>query len=112
MCAAMDAIITEKLLDAARQMAGSRTMDPLLKYAMDVALELTGAEYGYLVLLDVDGKLDFRVNQDKDGREFEQPEEQISHSVFGKAISNHKSLVIADAINDPDFQDEDRALFI
>ena len=53
----------EKLLDISRKMAENRYLDPLLEYAMCVALDLFEAEYGYLVLLREDGSLDFRIQQ-------------------------------------------------
>jgi len=72
---------------------------------MTVAIDLFGAEYGYLVLLGDNYHLEFRVRQDKDGNKLGEPEEQISHTIFEKVIKNSKSLVIADAILAPDFQD-------
>ena len=43
--------ILEKLLEISRKMAENRLLDPLLEYAICVALELFDAEYGYLVLI-------------------------------------------------------------
>ena len=94
----------EKLLDISRKMAENRLLDPLLEYAMNVALELFSAEYGYLVLLRNDDTLDFRIRQDKYGKVLDEPEEQISHTIFEEVIKNNKSLVIANASTDPNYQ--------
>jgi diguanylate cyclase (GGDEF)-like protein len=94
----------EKLLDISRKLSENRILDPLLEYAINVALELFGAEYGYLVLLNPDGSLNFRVRTDKDGKTLAEPEEQISHTIFEKVIQQRQPLVIADAILDPEFQ--------
>ena len=94
----------EKLLDISRKMAENRFLDPLLEYAMNVALELFSAEYGYLVLLRNGDTLDFRIRQDKSGKVLDEPEEQISHTIFEEVIKNNKSLVIANASTDPNYQ--------
>jgi hypothetical protein len=68
----------QNLLEIGRRLAENRFLDPLLEYAIKVALDLFGAEFGYLVLRQKDGTFDFRVRQDKDGNPLEVPEEQIS----------------------------------
>jgi len=100
----MNEDMLEKLLDISRKMAENRLLDPLLEYAMSVALELFNAEQGYLLLLGKNNSLDFRVRQDRSGKELAEPEEQISHSIFEQVIKNGKSLVIANAGTDPNFQ--------
>ncbi len=96
--------VLEQLLDTSRKMAENRLLDPLLEYAMTVALELFGAEYGYLVLLDKQSNLHFRVRQDKHGNMLEEPEEQISHTIFETVIQKQQPIITADAILDPEFQ--------
>lgn len=92
-----------KLLEISRNMAENRELDPLLTFAVRVSLELFNAEYGYLILFK-DGVLDFRVRQDKNGVELPQPDQQISHTILEKVIQKQESLIIADAILDPEFQ--------
>lgn len=93
-----------KLLDISRQMAETRTLDPLLDYAMGEVLQFVGAERGYLVLMNHDETLDFRVRRNSAGQEIEKPGEQISHTIFDKVIANRESIVIGDAIVDPALQ--------
>jgi diguanylate cyclase (GGDEF)-like protein len=100
----MNKDLLEKLLDISRKLAENRLLDPLLEYAMTVALELFNAEYGYLVLLQEDNSRKFHIRQDKYGNELAEPEEQISHTIFDEVIKNGKSLVIANACTDPAFQ--------
>lgn len=96
-----DRQLFENLLDVSRALAENRTLDPLLHYAMTVALDLFEGENGYLVLVQPDGSLDFRIRLDKDGRLIEQPESRISHTLLDKVIERRKSAVIADAMIDP-----------
>ena len=97
----MDLEFQRKLLDVSRQMAENRALDPLLTYAMDIALELFDAERGYLVLVNRDGTLNFHVRRDRSGHDIEQPEEQISTSIFYKVVSEREPIVTARAMDDP-----------
>jgi len=106
----MNQEMLEKLLDISRKMAENRLLDPLLEYAMNVALELFNAEFGYLVLSSEEDSLDFRICQDKRGNVLDEPEEQISHTIFEDVIKNGKSLVIANALTDPTYQSADSVI--
>ena len=95
----------EKLLDISRQMAETRALNPLLEFAMCEVLDFVGAENGYLILLDDDGELEFRVSHCRSGEEISQPDQQISRTIFNRVISNGESIVLADAVEDEEFQD-------
>ena len=56
----MDQQMLQTVLDLSRQMAETRTLSPLLDYAMGEAIRLVGAERGYLVLINADESLDFQ----------------------------------------------------
>jgi diguanylate cyclase (GGDEF)-like protein len=100
----------EKLLDISREMAENRLLDPLLEYAMTVALELCGAEKGYLVLVDDAGRLDLRVRKAISGETLSAPESQISQTILQQVISERQSRVIADASYDPSYRDADSVI--
>jgi len=95
----------EKLLDISRQMAETRALDPLLEFAMCEVLEFVGAENGYLILLNADGELEFRVKHSISGKEITEPDTQISRTIFNRVISNGEAIVLADAAEDEDYQD-------
>jgi len=99
----MDDKMLLQLLDISRSMAETRVLDPLLDSAMNHALELVGAERGYLVLLKEDRTLDFRVKIDHKGNILDRPEEQISYTILNKVITTKQPQVIADAVVDPSF---------
>jgi signal transduction histidine kinase len=94
-----------RILDIGRQLAENRSLDPLLDYAMNAALELFNAERGYLILVNDDGSLDFRVKRERDGRAIDQPEREISQTILQKVIQSQEDLVVASALDDSDFQD-------
>lgn len=92
-----------RILDVSRRMAEQRAFVPLLAYVVDTALQLAGAERGYLVLLQPDGSLDFRVTRDRTGNEIPHAEDQISTSVLKKVIDSSEALILRDAMSDANF---------
>ncbi len=96
-----------RLLDSVRQLAETRTLDPLLVKAMEAALALFGAEAGYLILLTPQNTLDFRVKRTVGKRDILQPQEQISQTILTRVILGQESLVIADAFQETAYQDMD-----
>jgi signal transduction histidine kinase len=99
----MDAIVFERVLDISRKMAETRQLDPLLDYAMCEAINLIGAQRGYLVLINDDGSLDFRVQRDKDGNLVEDGEDQISTSILNRVVESGEPILIEDAMSDRSF---------
>lgn len=97
----------EKLLEIGKRLSANRSLEPLLRYAMGVAIDLVGAEHGYLVWLRADGSPKFKVRLDQNGNDIESPEEQISHTILQEVINKQKPLVLQDAIVDPIFKDSD-----
>jgi len=95
----------EKLLDISREMAETRELDPLLNYAMSIAIELVDAEMGYLILTDEANNLEFRVRLRRDGGEVDQPIQQISQSILAKVVFNREDVILANAIEEDDYQD-------
>jgi diguanylate cyclase (GGDEF)-like protein len=100
----------EKIIDIGREMAENLNLEPLLHYAMEVAMDLLGAEFGYLVMVEEDGQLTFRVCRDQSGNRISEPDAQISHTIFDQVITTSEPQVIADAIVDPDYQNAESVL--
>ena len=99
----MDTMVLVRVLDVSRRMAELRAFDPLLVYVVDEAIKLVGAERGYLVLPRPDGTLDFRVARDRDGREVQHAQDQISTTVLNKVVQSCEPLVLHDAMSDSHF---------
>ncbi len=106
----MDELFLKNLLNISLQMAQTRSLGPLLEYAMQSALKLVGATYGYLILLNADGSLDFRVNMDKEGQPIDNPETQVSRTILDKVIKEKKPRVILDALGDHSFGTADSVI--
>ncbi len=100
----MDEHFLKEVLNISLQMAQTRTLEPLLAYAMGAALKLVGAEYGYLILRNPDGSLDFRVSLDKHGQVVEDPKSQVSQTILDKAIATKQPLVLLNALDNEAFR--------
>lgn len=92
-----------KLLDVVRQMSETRTLGSVLAYATEQALEVVGADQGYLILLGDDGALDFRVQFSRVGQIVPNPEQQVSQSIVLRVLDTGEPVVSADAQEDEEF---------
>ncbi len=99
MKATMNEALLERVLDLSRRMAETRALNPLLEYAMNEAMSLVGAERGYIVLVNKEGTLDFRVTRGQEADENAQ--DQISRSILSKVIHSAEPLIVRDASDDP-----------
>ncbi len=97
----MDASLLERILDMSYHMAEARALDPVLNYAMDQAIDLVGAERGFLVLTGPDGTLDIRVKRAQSIDLIANPQDQISSSILNKVIETSLPVVVENAIEDP-----------
>jgi len=94
----------EHMLSLSRRMVETHTLQPLLEYAMNESLQLVGAERGYIVLLNEDGTLDFRVRQGTDADELGNTEDQVSMSILQMVLQSGEPQVIKSAVDDPQWK--------
>lgn len=92
--------VLQYLLNLSRQMATTRSLQPLLEYAMDEAIRLVGAERGYLMLLDAAGTLDFRVTRAQGTETFAYTEDLISMTILQDVIISRQPVFIRNAMAD------------
>ncbi|MCA9917794.1 MAG: GAF domain-containing sensor histidine kinase [Anaerolineales bacterium] len=91
------------VLRVSRHMAESHALAPLLAYTIDNVLELVGAERGYIVLKNDDGSLEFKIKRDNEGNELTGATDEISYSILEKVVQTSESVVLSDAMHDPQF---------
>ncbi|HVO41276.1 MAG TPA: ATP-binding protein [Aggregatilineales bacterium] len=99
----MNRDLLERILAVSRHMAETRALNPMLEYAIDEAIYLAGAERGYLVLIDPDNSLVFRVQRGQEGEDLHDGDDQVSRSILTRVIQSGTPLVIHDALSDPNF---------
>jgi signal transduction histidine kinase len=89
-----------QLLDIGRQMAETRELEPLLVYAVDVAITLLKAEFGYLIMVNSDGSFQFRVHRDEHGRDIENPAVQVSKTLIYRVMEEGRAFISANVSNE------------
>ena len=99
----MDHDLIEYILNVSRHMAETKSLTPLLNYVIDEAINLVGAERGYVVLVQPDKTLDFRAKRGQDGQELDSAEDLISTSILNKVVDSSLPLVLRNAMHDPRF---------
>jgi signal transduction histidine kinase len=93
----------ERVLQVSQRMAAMRSLAPLLVCVVEEAIQLTGAQRGYVVLRRSNGSLDFRITRDQEGHEVENAQDQISTSVLNQVIQMGQPVILRDAMSDPNF---------
>lgn len=95
--------LLDYVLRVSGQMAESHSLAPLLAYTIDKVLTLVGAERGYIVLKNDDGSIDFRIKRDNQGNDLPGATDEISYSILEKVVQTGESVVLSDAMHDPQF---------
>ncbi len=93
----------KRVLDISVQMNETHRAEELLDYVMDQVIELSGAERGFLVLLDETGRMDFRVARGMDAAEIERAKAQVSYTVLGAVMQTRQAVLLQDAMTDERF---------
>ncbi len=104
--------LLEHILCVSRHMAETRALIPLLNYVMDEAIELVGADRGYVVLVRPDSTLDVRVKRGMGGVELEAAEDQVSTSILRRVVETSQPLVLRDAMKDPRFGESESVVIL
>ncbi len=93
----------KRVLDISLQMNETHDAELLLNYVMDQVIELSGAERGFLVLLDQAGQMDLRVARGMAVDELERAKSQISYTVLGMVSQSKTPILLQDAMTDERF---------
>ena len=100
----MNIELMNQIMQLSRELAQAEDVDQLLTMALDQTIEVVGAERSYLILVNADGELDFRIRStvsEIDGENI--GESAISRSIFDQVIKSGKPLVLTDALSDHNF---------
>ncbi len=98
--------VLERLLALYRKLATSEEPRDLLVMALDAAIELAGAERGFIVLDEPGGGLVVPVARNVDREELGKRQSRFSHSIALRAISTGEPVTTFDALEDPRFSEQ------
>jgi serine phosphatase RsbU (regulator of sigma subunit)/pSer/pThr/pTyr-binding forkhead associated (FHA) protein len=82
------------ILDLARTLQSSFSIDEVLSSVVDTALTITGAERGFLLLRPVDGvELETRVARNRRGQNLRETDLRVPRQVIRRALENRRELL-------------------
>jgi transcriptional regulator with GAF, ATPase, and Fis domain len=99
----MDSETLLRLLEINKRLAGETDLGRLLETIMDSVIELTGAQRGFVILVE-NGKVGFKTARNFGRTQVEQPELQVSQTVVRSVIQSGRPLLTDNAAQDPRFQ--------
>lgn len=108
----MEQNLLRHILDVSRYIAETRDLALLLNYVIDEAIQLVGAERGYVVLVQSCGALDLRVQRGPGGQALEEDEEQVSQSILRQVVESGEPLVLRDAMQDNRFGEAESVVIL
>ncbi len=100
------------LYAVSKSLGTSLNLDEVLNQVMDAVIQLTGAERGFLTLVDRDtGALEIRAARNFERESIPQKDVEISTTVVQSVIESGKGIVTTDARNDPRFANQESVIF-
>jgi serine phosphatase RsbU (regulator of sigma subunit) len=81
------------VLEVARALESSSSIDDVLAAAVDAGLAVTGADRGFLMLRDAAGELQVRVARDRHGRPLEASELRVPRGIIQNALLHRRDLL-------------------
>ncbi len=91
-----------KLLEINKQLALAKDVRALLDTIMDVATEATGAERGFLIIVD-DGKISFQTARNFKREEVPKPELKVSRTLVTRVMKSGQAVLTDNATEDQRF---------
>lgn len=80
------------VIDVARVLESSGSLDDVLAAAVDAALSVTGAERGFLLLQDSSGELQTRMARDQSGSPLPADDLKVPHKVIAEALKRRREM--------------------
>ncbi|MBI4789627.1 MAG: GAF domain-containing protein [Chloroflexi bacterium] len=98
----------EGWFEVSRALNSTLELVEVLNRAMDVIIQVTRAERGFLMLADeTTGKLEFQVARNMDRDTIARPTFEVSRSIIQRVAETGQPVITTDALRDPRFSDQD-----
>ncbi len=91
-----------QLLEVNKVLNSEHDVGNLLEVILDTAIELTGAERGFLILSD-NGQVEFKIARNYEREEIPRPELRISRSIVERTIATSQAVMTTNAQDDQRF---------
>lgn len=98
----------EGLFQVSRAVNSTLNLEQVLNRAMDIIIQVTHAERGFMMLTDArTGELTFRVARNMERSTISAPEFEVSRSILQRVGQTGQPIVTTDAAHDPRFSDQE-----
>ena len=101
---------TSTLLESLRALGSARVLDQVLDLVLDSAIEITGAERGFLMLVADDGSLEFKTGRRRDAQSLSVADFQTSRKIPEEVFENGETRVFEDLFDSPVASDHEATL--
>lgn len=90
-----------QLLEIAKRLLAESDVDELLAFAMDQAIELSGAERGLIIFFNEEGENLFEVARNLQKADINHPEFEVCRTIINRAKNEGVSICLRNALEDP-----------
>jgi transcriptional regulator with GAF, ATPase, and Fis domain len=94
----------KRLLEINKQINSQLPLDRLLHRILEGAIDLTGAERGFVLLKEENDRLQLAASRNVDGESLRRGMDKFSRSIARMAIAEARPVITADALGDPRFE--------
>lgn len=98
------------LYEVSRAVNSTLILDEILSIVMKKSIELLKAERGFLMLLDSEGRLQFKTAHNIKKQELEKSDLQVSTTIAEGVVKTGRSVYTSDALNDGRFAEKQSVL--
>jgi signal transduction histidine kinase len=99
------------LYEVSRALGSSLQVDDVLNQVMDAVIQLTGAERGFIMLVDPDsGELDLQAARNIERQTLDRDDMQVSRTVIQNVIRTQKGVVTTNAQEDARFSGQESVM--
>jgi sigma-B regulation protein RsbU (phosphoserine phosphatase) len=92
-----------RLLEIARLLSGGVPLGEVLDLVLDIAIEVTGAGRGFVVLKDEKGEPRFQRGRDQSKKSLPEADFQISRTVVKGVLERGEKMIMTDSLDNPGF---------
>ncbi len=100
-----------RLCDFSRVLMSKTELPSLLDSLVDMAVEVAGADKGFLIMMDGD-RPKVQAARNIQRKQIEDPVEQLSDSVIQRVVKTKAPLIVSDALKDTNFRNAESVLHL
>jgi transcriptional regulator with GAF, ATPase, and Fis domain len=91
----------QRLFEIAKRLLAESEVDKLLAFAMDQAIEMSGAERGLIILFGEGGETLFEIARNLKKEDIDHPEFEVSRTIINKVKNEGTPICLRNALDDP-----------